>query len=493
MKQTYQKSFSLKAAQGADVTPELLAKINKFSLRELTAEEVFARKYLMAHNAVDRDNERFPEKLLDDFARTLPGKSLLDGHNRASLPIGLFFDANTEDLTPQQFTTLTGEQARLPEGINKVKILWGWVYMLKADFNESMTANIDAGIYRHASIGFKASDILPIKGEYDNILFWEYVPPGEALEGSIVWLGAQPGATAQKRYNTEKGAVSFTPTIPADETRIWDADAAKKRLAKWASSDGSGDKDKIDWSKYRKGFAWYDAENPENIGSYKLPHHDVIDGELVVVWRGVSAAMGALLGARGGVAIPESDFDSTYNHLAKHYKQFDKEPPEKSAQFYETTEGGNKKMNTLIEKLKMLFPKRNFSEDNIADEIKAMIDEKDSVIAEKDKRISELSPLANDGKAYRDGLVMQYVTLKAKLGEVGETPEAQDKVKAVASGYPIDFLKSEVDNLQKRVDEKFPAESQTKGDDRQDKTSEGTDWRKKNPIVPDDDDEKEVK
>ncbi len=73
--------------------------------------------------------------------------------------------------------------------------------------------------------------------------------------------------------------------------------------------------------------AWYDAENADNKGAYKLPHHKASGGH-PAVWRGVSAAMGALLGARGGVDIPDSDRRGVYNHLAKHYAQFDKEPPE---------------------------------------------------------------------------------------------------------------------------------------------------------------------
>jgi signal peptide peptidase SppA len=115
---------------------------------------------------------------------------------------------------------------------------------------------------------------------------------------------------------------------PKDDSAEWDGSAARDRLAKWASSDGSGDKDKIDWAKYRKGFAWYDSANAEDFGSYKLPHHDVKNDKLTVVWGGVKAAMGALLGSRGGADIPSGDRKAVYDHLAAHYKEFDKEPPE---------------------------------------------------------------------------------------------------------------------------------------------------------------------
>ena len=133
---------------------------------------------------------------------------------------------------------------------------------------------------------------------------------------------------SEKDEQIVEGAIPPHQTPKAPEDREWDADAAVQRIRKWASSDGSGDKDKIDWKKYRQAFAWYNAQDPENFGSYKLPHHDVIDGKLVVVWRGVAAAMAALRGARGGVDIPRSDYDAVYRHLARHYRQFDKELPE---------------------------------------------------------------------------------------------------------------------------------------------------------------------
>jgi len=72
--------------------------------------------------------------------------------------------------------------------------------------------------------------------------------------------------------------------------------------------------------------AWYDSENPEVKQAYKLPHHKA-DG-LKCNWKGTAAAMAALLGARGGVNIPDGDKSGVHSHLSRHYKQFDKEPPE---------------------------------------------------------------------------------------------------------------------------------------------------------------------
>jgi len=73
-------------------------------------------------------------------------------------------------------------------------------------------------------------------------------------------------------------------------------------------------------------FAWAPEMPPERYTDLKLPHHRPQDGK--VVWRGVVAAMAALMGARGGVDIPAADRRRVYEHLARHYRQFDREPPE---------------------------------------------------------------------------------------------------------------------------------------------------------------------
>lgn len=351
MKKQFQKQFGVagsKSVSGADITAAMLAKINGFALKELTVDDVYVRKCLLAHNAIDRDNERFPEGLLDNFAETLPGKSLLFGHDRRSyLPLGLFFDASTEVMSVDQFKALTGEAPRLPEGMSEVKVLWGWFYIAKTATSSDMIVNIEAGVYRHVSIGFAASDLIGVKKEINGpTLYYEYVAPGEALEGSLVWLGAQPGATAQKGLKDQE---------------------------------------------------------------HHTQEEHTMKGLIVLL---------AAMGIKGLV-------DTS-------------------------------------------------SEDQVAAGVKALLEEKDA-------KIKALEKDAEEGKTYRADLVGQYTAAKAKLGEVAETEEAQKGLKAVAAGYPLDFLKSELKHLQERVEKQFPAEHQTKGAD-------GNEQRDKdasdNPLIP---------
>lgn len=123
-------------------------------------------------------------------------------------------------------------------------------------------------------------------------------------------------------------AASGSTNLPlADEDRPWDSNAAEARVRKWASSDGSGDKEKINWRRYRQAFFWYDESDPENFGSYKLPFADVIDGRLMAVPRGIMAAAAAIQGARGGVKIPAEDMDAVKRKIAAYYKKMDRTPP----------------------------------------------------------------------------------------------------------------------------------------------------------------------
>ncbi len=114
-----------------------------------------------------------------------------------------------------------------------------------------------------------------------------------------------------KNCSDIKGAIPFKSFSKAPENTPW---------------DGPGETAKADVKQLKIMCTWYDSANSELKSAYKLPHHKA--GSYTTIWNGVKAAMGALLGARGGTILPAGDKRGVYNHLAKHYREFDKEPPE---------------------------------------------------------------------------------------------------------------------------------------------------------------------
>lgn len=126
----------------------------------------------------------------------------------------------------------------------------------------------------------------------------------------------------------EQLSVGGSRSLPLDKDSAWDGAAAKRAMAKAASSDGSGDKDKVNWGKYRRGFAIYDSEKPESFGSYKLPFAIVKGGKLTAVWRGVVAAAVVLQGGRSPVqAFQAGDIEGAKRLLAAYYRKAGETPP----------------------------------------------------------------------------------------------------------------------------------------------------------------------
>ena len=127
------------------------------------------------------------------------------------------------------------------------------------------------------------------------------------------------------RLRLARMAVSVhTPPVGVGQT--WDAAASVARVRRWAGVD-QDDAPASAWTKYRQAFGWFDAERRTSLGAYKLPHHDIERGELVLNRKGLFAAAGALAGARGGVDIPEPDVPRVRAHLAAHYRQIEMDPP----------------------------------------------------------------------------------------------------------------------------------------------------------------------
>jgi len=146
-----------------------------------------------------------------------------------------------------------------------------------------------------------------------------YLKEIDIFEVSLVSVPAQP-----KAQIIEVKHVLHNDDLPlADSDRSWNASEARKRIAKWASSDGSGDKDKIDWDKYKRAFLYVVKGKEENITGYKFPIADVIDGRLYAIPRAIYNAVVRLAVAK----IPEEDKEGIRRVLAKYYEKMGKTPP----------------------------------------------------------------------------------------------------------------------------------------------------------------------
>lgn len=143
----------------------------------------------------------------------------------------------------------------------------------------------------------------------------------------------EPDAGKSQEEIETKGVIPYTDCGKAPESETWDGPGEMAKATEPA-----------DWKAM---CAWFDSSKPDNKGSYKLPHHKG-DGSHACVWRGVAAAMASLLGARGGVSIPEGDRKGVYNHLVGHYKEFDKEAPEFKAVEDQVLAGYDEEVLALI-------------------------------------------------------------------------------------------------------------------------------------------------
>lgn len=118
-----------------------------------------------------------------------------------------------------------------------------------------------------------------------------------------------------------KTVVPYQDLPLADHSRKWDTKAAEGRVRSWADAEDGPN------AKYREAFLWYDGDNADKFGAYKLQIADVVDGKLTAVPRGIFAAAAAIQGARGGVDIPESDVPGVKRNIERYYSRLEQTAP----------------------------------------------------------------------------------------------------------------------------------------------------------------------
>lgn len=139
----------------------------------------------------------------------------------------------------------------------------------------------------------------------------------ELVEISLVTFPMNPKAG----ITSVKSAVPFQDLPLADRDMEWDSAEAMLRVRELTESQDEPSED------YKNAFLWYDAENSELFGSYKLPIADVVDGQLMAVPRGIFAAAAAMAGARGGVDIPDDDRDAVISNINRYYDKLGMDSP----------------------------------------------------------------------------------------------------------------------------------------------------------------------
>ncbi len=129
-------------------------------------------------------------------------------------------------------------------------------------------------------------------------------------------------------------------------------------------------------------------------------------------------------------------------------------------------------MKEVIEKLKKVFSGKTFTEEGVVEEIKAMVDEKDD-------KIKELSPLAEEGRAYRKSLVDDTVRYGMMIDEVPSDEAGQKNEAAFYQTLPVERLKTMRDKFEKSAREKFPDKFTFAGKDTSDRQKQADEARKK--------------
>jgi len=390
-------------------------------------------QFRFTDGTVDRDGDIIkPEGVdLEEFKKE---PTILSQHNSRSFPIG----KSLKTMYRRKEGDIVGQVLFFDDEIDPTGI------------SEAVFKMVKAGALNTGSIGFSAepSDIKrPTPEEREELGMGEYGLIFERiklLEFSIVTIPANPNARQIAAVKAafsgkallliedlldglnEKGVIPHKKYPLADENSVWDAGAEVR---------------KAEVADLKLMCTWFDSENSENKTAYKLPHHKQADKN--TVWKGVSAAMNALLGGRGGVDIPEGDRKGVYNHLSKHYKEFDKEPPEfKEAEVVETPPGGEAPKDVTID-----VNKETITESANYD-VTIYINKTDSILDVKQK-FEQVRTLKEEGQSVH---VVMYKDDSKITNIVGMTDEQKQALRDFSD--ELDYIKERLENLLKLADSK---------------------------------------
>lgn len=197
---------TLSVIKSVGVLPDELSKINTFTTKELTENEVYVFKAILCDNDLDRDFEHFSVSALEKLKELFVGKTGIFDHNpKTSNQTARVFD--TEVITDPSRKTALGED---------YTYLSAKAYMLRNADTENLIAQIDGGIKKEISVGCSVkSRVCSICGEengcnhkagarYDGVLcHFTLNDVTDAYEFSFVAVPSQRKAGVIKAFSPD--------------------------------------------------------------------------------------------------------------------------------------------------------------------------------------------------------------------------------------------------------------------------------------------------
>lgn len=208
------------------MTPEIIEKINKFTRREFTEEELYVFDLILCDNEIDRDCERFSDGALEKMSTLFIGKTGIFDHNAAAANQNArIFD--TELVTDNSRTTRNGEP---------YKYLKASAYMVRTDENKNLIAEIDGGIKKEVSISCSSAKRIcsvcgrdraregceHVKGKLYNGRLCHIIldDVSDAYEWSFVAVPAQVNAGVTKKFRDDRDVKSAAAEYSDEDIRL---------------------------------------------------------------------------------------------------------------------------------------------------------------------------------------------------------------------------------------------------------------------------------
>ena len=200
----------------------ILDKINKFTRRDFSEEELYIFSVILCDNDIDRDGERFSDEALESLKNLFIGKTGIFDH-----------DASSSNQNARIFDTeIISDSSRTTKYGSTYKYLKGTAYMVRTDDNKNLISEIDGGIKKEVSIsccadeklcsvcGNEISSCIHEKGKYYSGKLCHTIlnKISDAYEWSFVAVPAQVNAGVTKRFSDESEKV-YSPSHESDNEK----------------------------------------------------------------------------------------------------------------------------------------------------------------------------------------------------------------------------------------------------------------------------------